>query len=390
MKRIALIDNCGSDFYNYRVPLAKYLMDSGYEVFAIVPEDSFTEKIKKSGLKTLNYSFARNSLNFPALIKTIKQLKKLNREYNFDIVHSFRLQPNVFCNISFGRNKNIKVINHITGLGYSFSNNSIKALFYRFIILTLYQSLLIFSDRIICQNNDDKAILSKLAGISGKISLIEGSGIDIKFFSRINVNNDIIKDLISSLSIQPENIVVTFVGRLLLEKGIREFIEAAKSITKINSKAIFIIIGWIDNGNPSYISRSEINNLKDFSNIFFLEKREDVKELLFISDIFVLPTYREGFSRSILEAMAMELAVITTDVPGARDAVQNDFNGIIVKPGNVSELKDAIENLIVDSDKRERMGQSGRELLEKYFSSDVVFNKINKIYHEILDMKKQQ
>ncbi len=388
MKRIALIDNCGSDFYNYRVPLAKYLMDSGYEVFAIVPEDSFTQKIKESGLKTLNYSFARNSLDFPALIKTIKQLKKLNREYKFDIVHSFRLQPNVFCNISFGTNKNIKVINHITGLGYSFSNNSIKALFYRFIILTLYQSLLIFSDRIICQNNDDKAILSKLAGISGKISLIEGSGIDIKFFSRINVNNDIIKELINSLSIKTENIVISFVGRLLLEKGIREFIEAAKSITKINSKAIFIIIGWIDNGNPSYISRSEINNLKDFSNIFFLGKREDVKELLFISDIFVLPTYREGFSRSILEAMAMELAVITTNVPGARDAVQNDFNGLIVKSGNVRELKDAIENLIADSDKRKGMGQRGRELLEKYFSSDVVFNKINMIYHEVLEIKR--
>lgn len=391
MVKIALIENCGSDFFNYRVPLARYLEGAGYEVYAVVPEDEFTQKIKDSGLKTLNYSFARNSLNFPALIRTVRELKKLNHKYDFDIVHSFRLQPNVFCNLAYGSNKNVKIINHITGLGYSFSNKTIKALFYRFIIFTLYQTLLLFSNCIICQNSDDKVILSRLIGISHKITVIEGSGLDVNFFSRMNINHDHINVLIRSLSVKAENIAVTFVGRLLIEKGIREFLEVAKLFSKINDKVKFFIIGWIDNGNPSYISRSELNNISSFDNIYYLGKRDDVKELLYISNIFVLPTcYREGFSRSILEAMAMELPVITTNVPGARDAVRNGLSGIIIKPGDTSELQKAIENLISDHDMRKEMGKKGRELVEEYFCADVIFKKINKLYKLVLSNKQIQ
>lgn len=385
MIKVALIDNCGADFYNYRVPFGKYLLNAGYDVYAIVPEDNFTQKINESGLKTLTYSFARNRVDILALINSVKQLKKLDRAYKFDIAHSFRLQPNVMCNLSFGPIKRIKVINHVTGLGFSFSNNSFRALFYRIIILTLYQILMLFSDRIICQNNSDKKVLSKLAGISKKIIVIEGSGIDLKSFSGIYINKDLTRELSRKLSICSEKVVITFVGRLLLEKGILEFIEAAKRISMINEKAIFLIIGWIDNGNPSYISKTLLNSINDFSNIIFLGERSDIKELLFISNIFVLPTYREGFSRSILEAMAMELPVITTDVPGAREAVKNNYNGILVKPADPVELQEAIHILINDADKRKEMGKKGRQLVEKYFSADIIYPQFKNIYDEILN-----
>ena len=383
---IALIETSGLDFYYYRMPLAKFLIKKGFEVYAIIPEDDDLDLLRDSNIKTLSYPLVRNRLNFVGLYKSVSQLIRYNKIYNFSIVHSFRLQPNVVSVLAFGLNKNTKIINHITGLGYSFTNSSFRALYYRLITYFMYQLIFLRTNRIITQNVNDRTVLSKLPGVAKKILIIQGSGIDPNVFSIKKLDQEVIVNLKNEYDIQAEDVIITFVGRLLKEKGIREFIEAAKTISQKYKHVKFFIIGWLDKGNPSCLNEVEIEEITHSENIFYLGKRIDIKEILSISSIFALPTYREGFPRSTLEAMSLELPVITTDVPGAKETVIDNYNGIIIKPRDTEGLVKAMECLINSPEKRHEMGKLGRQMVKKSFSADVIFNKILNVYNELLSV----
>jgi glycosyltransferase involved in cell wall biosynthesis len=378
--RIALIEQMGLDFNNLRLPLAVYLKNLGYEVFAIIPDDGYNKRIEENGINVLNYKIKRNQLNPVSLIRQIRLLRGFNKDISFDIVHSFRLQPNVINLFAFWRKRNILKVVHITGLGYSFTKLSWKSVFYRFFILSLYQTLLPLSDKIIVQNEADYQILSKLLFVSSRLTLISGSGIDMKEFRRDNINDSAKEALLSEIGASHVNTIISFSGRLLREKGIVEFLVAANRLLEKFQDLKFIIAGRFDKRNPTCISETEFNNLTQNPSIHYLGERSDIMELLSITDIFVLPTYREGFSRSILEAMAMEVPVVTTKVPGAQDAVQDNYNGLLVALENSKEIEQAIVTLVNDKNLRTKLGKNGRALAERYYSADVIFDKISALY----------
>jgi N,N'-diacetylbacillosaminyl-diphospho-undecaprenol alpha-1,3-N-acetylgalactosaminyltransferase len=381
--RIAIVAHIGMEFYNARIPLVKYLEQRGYEVYAIVPDDEYLSKIQDSGIRTLSYSIKNNSLNPVASLKSIRQITRFCRKYKFEIIHSFSLQPNIYCGFACLFNKKIKVVNHITGLGYAFTTTKFKPLCYRIIILALYQFLWLFANSVIVQNEDDKNILSKLLGVGRKIIKIQGSGVDANFFSMANIDSVALSKIKEELKIEPSHIVCTFVGRLVFEKGIRELLEAAIDVATKNNRIIFLFIGWMDYRNPSCISPEYMADLNKYPNIVFLGERKDVRDILAITDIFVLPTYREGFPRSVLEAMSMKLPVISTNVPGVREAVKDMYNGILVPAKNVGILSNAIYSLSNNKLERVRLGEAGRKLVEQEFNSDVIFDKICGVYDSL-------
>jgi N,N'-diacetylbacillosaminyl-diphospho-undecaprenol alpha-1,3-N-acetylgalactosaminyltransferase len=383
--KIAIVAHLGMEFYNARIPLVQYLKQQGYEVFAIVPDDEYLSKIKDTGIQTLPYTLKNNSLNPITSWKSIRQIKYYCKSYKFDIIHSFSLQPNVYTGFACLFNKKIRVINHITGLGYAFTTSKLKPLLYRLLILLLYQLLDFFASKIIVQNSDDKKILGRLIGVRKKIEMIKGSGVNADFLSV--TSKDSLANIRKELNLQSSDVICTFVGRLVFEKGIRELLEAAINISKTKQRIKFLIIGWADSHNPSCISHEYINNLKSYSNIIFLGKRNDVRDILSITNIFVLPTYREGFPRSVLEAMAMNLPIISTDVPGVREAVKQDLNGVLVPVKNVEKLANAITLLADNHSEQIRMGKEGRRLVEQEFNSMIIFKKISQIYESCLGSK---
>jgi N,N'-diacetylbacillosaminyl-diphospho-undecaprenol alpha-1,3-N-acetylgalactosaminyltransferase len=379
-KRIAIVAHLGMEFYNARIPLVQYLTQQGYEVFAIVPDDEYFSKIKNTGIQTLSYTLKNNSLNPIASWASIKQIRRYCKEYKFHIIHSFSLQPNIYTGFACLFNKKIKIINHITGLGYAFTTSKLKPLLYRLLILLLYQFLDLFTCKVIVQNVDDKKILSKLIGVKRKVEIVKGSGVNSELFSLRTVDKDSLTNIRKEFNLQASDIICTFVGRLVFEKGIRELLESAINISKTNQSIKFLIIGWIDSHNPSCISQEYIDDLKSYSNIIFLGKRNDIKNILAITNIFVLPTYREGFPRSVLEAMSMGLPIISTDVPGVREAIKQNLNGILVPVKNVEKLSNAISLLASNYSEQIRMGKEGRKLVEQELDSKIIFERIAQIY----------
>ncbi|MBG0859043.1 MAG: glycosyltransferase family 4 protein [Bacteroidales bacterium] len=381
--RIALVENFGLDFLNFRVPLVKFLEQKGYEVYTIIPDDKYCERVKESGVKVLTYRLKKNTLSPVSFIGSLRKVKYYQKEFSFSIIHSFRLQPNIITSLAFLFNKKIKIINHITGLGFAFSGKSFTAFFYRLTILFLYQISSFFSDKIIVQNSTDLKIVSKLLYASGKLIMIEGSGIDQDKFSRSKADPVHVSRLMNKISFKPGEVVVTFTGRLLLEKGILEFLTAAGNISRQSTRFRFVIAGMFDINNPSCISPEHLGKFTKNNVVTYLGEINEIRELLYITDIFVLPTYREGFPRSVLEAMAMRVAVITTDVPGARDAVTDNLNGLIVTPRDIPALENAILRLAYDEVLRKKLGDNGLYLVRDKYNSLQIFNKILNVYQTI-------
>ena len=382
-KKVALVENFGLDFLNFRVPLAKFLQEKGFEVYAIIPEDEYSGYVKETGVNTLIYKLKKNTFNPLLFIGSVRKLKQYHKEQRFSIIHAFRLQPNIITSFAFAFSKDTCLINHITGLGFAFAGDGIKSFFYRVAILSLYQMSAFFTDRLIVQNSTDFKIISKLLFTKGKIFLIEGSGVDLEKFCRNRVDLKIVANFKAKLHFKPGDVIISFTGRLLIEKGIIEFLEVADILTRRIKGIKFVIAGWFDKNNPSCITAARLNEFLTNRNIIFLGLTLNIRELLYLTDIFVLPTYREGFPRSVLEAMAMNLAVITTCVPGARDTVINNFNGLLIPAKDNTGLEKAILELISDRELCMKMGENGRMLVENRYRSDLIYNKILNVYRNI-------
>jgi N,N'-diacetylbacillosaminyl-diphospho-undecaprenol alpha-1,3-N-acetylgalactosaminyltransferase len=381
--RIALVENFGLDFLNFRVPLVKFLEAKGYEVFAVVPNDKYLDQVKNSGINVLPFSLRKNTLNPLSFLRCIKEIRHYNKVYCFSLIHSFRLQPNIISSLAFPFNRKIRIINHITGLGFAFAGTTFSSFFYRKIILLLYQTAFIFTDRIIVQNRTDKLILSRLLFTAGKLEIIEGSGIDMKKFSPGNADKLKVSSLCEGAFIKDKDIIVSFTGRLLIEKGIIEFLTVAENLSKQDQRYKFLIAGWFDNKNPSCLTHEQLMKYIDNKSIFYLGEVSEIREILTVTDIFVLPSYREGFPRSVLEAMSMSIPVITTDVPGARDAVIDNYNGLLVRAKDTEALERAIAILSADKGLRKKMGDNGRHLVETRYNTDIIFNEILNEYRSI-------
>ena len=225
--------------------------------------------------------------------------------------------------------------------------------------------------RLIIQNQDDQKVLEDLKVVSdAKIALIRGSGVDIDRFKRID----------ATVCREP---VVMFVARLLRDKGIGEFIEAAKLLASRGHQCKFIVVGDRDPQNPECISLKEQDQWRNERNVEFWGRIEDMPSAYEKASIVCLPSYREGLPKALLEAASMKLPLVAFDVPGCREIVIHEKNGLLVPLKNVNELANALENLLLAPEKTKQMGEKGREMVELYYSEEVICNLTKSVWETI-------
>ena len=216
-------------------------------------------------------------------------------------------------------------------------------------------------------------LLSKNSINDENIKIIPGSGVDTKFFKKINFN--IIKN--------NKKIIIMFAGRLLWDKGIQEFIDVSKEITKKYNNIRFVIVGEIDPHNPESIKHKYIDKWKNETFVEFWGYSNNMAKTLAYADIFCFPSYREGFPKVLLEASSMKIPIIAFNVPGCKEIVENNKNGLLVELKNIKKLEKAILSLVNSKTKRRLMGNFGRAMVKSKFSDKIICNLTYNIWTSI-------
>ncbi|MDH0673402.1 glycosyltransferase family 4 protein [Empedobacter sp. GD03861] len=376
--KIALIENFGSDFYGARLRYALFLQNLGHEVIAIVPNDGYADKIKEAGITTIALDIDIRQRSLGAMLSFGFQLGKIFKREKFDIIHLYRMQPNIIGTpFAYWYGKKVKIVNHITGLGVAFTKDSSKFNLIKSIIKSLYNiNNSIFRAQLIFQNEEDK----KELGNHSSFQVIKGSAVnEDRFNTTIQPSAKLLEQLKKEYHLT-EGKTLIFVSRLLKQKGLSYLIEAINQINQSESQKINLLIaGWIDPNNPDSFTETEIKHYGGQEGVIFLGKRNDINDIIALADIAVLPTYyREGTPRFLLEAMAMGKPILTTDMPGCNHLVKDNKNGVLVQPQSTEEILKGLQYLLKAD--LEKMGYESNKLYLEEFSEDVVYNQILNLY----------
>lgn len=376
--KIALIENFGSDFYGARLRYALFLQKYGHEVIAIVPNDGYAEKIQKSGITTIALDIDIRQRSLTSMISFGKQLGVIFKREKFDVIHLYRMQPNIIGTpFAYWYGKKCKIINHITGLGVAFTKNSLKFNIIKFIIKTAYNiNDSFFGAQLIFQNEEDKIEL----GDKKSFNVIKGSAVNEDRFNIKIPSSSVLKETLKNEYGLLDGKTLIFVSRLLKQKGLSYLIEAIKQINSSdNQKINLLIAGWIDPNNPDSFTEEEIKIYSEQEGVIFLSKRNDINDIIALADIAVLPTYyREGTPRFLLEAMAMGKPILTTDMPGCNHLVKENKNGVLIQPKSTDEIIKGL-GFLLNAD-LVKMGEESNQLYHEEFSEHVVYNKILELY----------
>ena len=379
---VAVVDGT---VYFLLLPLMKKLKESGYIVEASCSKGDFFDKISEKEFEVYNVSISRN-LNLFKHILSMGKLFRLMRSKKYDIVH-VHTPIGAFVGRIAAKLAGVPIVIY-TIHGFYFHEN--MSPFKRNIIMLVEKALSKWTTFAFSQSDEDTNLAVEKHIFPSQKILTIGNGVDINFFKREVLSDDQFNKRRTSFGLPADGIVVTCVARLNKEKGIFDLLKAAEMVMDKNESVHFLFVGGIFKGNePNAISEEFIENYfkenplrRKF--IHFLGTRTDVKDILSISDIFVLPSYREGMPRSIIEAMAMELPVIATNIRGSREEVVDGQTGILVPVGDVNALSSAIIKLAKSLKLRKEMGKKGRERTEKYFDENKVIEKQLKIIEELL------
>lgn len=380
MKKIFLIGTTASNLYIFRKDFILSCLNQGIEVYALVsePDDFWNNKIKETGAHLIEYKMNRSGLNPVSDIKSILQIKAYINEYKPDVVFSFFTKPVVYGSLAAKISNTPHIVGMIEGLGSPFTEHpngqALKMKIIRFIQISLYRIVFPFLDKIIFLNSDDPYDLIKKNKIyhkRGVVSILGPIGLDLKDYPYSSWDSS-------------KPITFIFVARLLAEKGIYEFIEAAKIVKEKHSNILFKVIGGLDLNNPYGLSQNDLDSLIKTGIIEYPGFVKNVNEHIASSTVFVLPSYyREGVPRSTQEAMAIGRPVITTDVPGCRDTVIDGVNGFLIPKWNVTALVEKMCFFIENPDQINLMGKESYKIACEKF--DV--HKVNKKLFEIMEIK---
>lgn len=374
MKKILFIVNDAAFFLSHRSAIALSAKAEGYEVHVATAYSNSSEQIEKLGLNYHPIHLSRSGLNPISELRSLVGIYKLVNRLKPDLVHLVTIKPVLYGGIVARIRKIPAVVAAISGLGSVFVAKSVIGKILRFCILKIYKFSLGHQNIcVIFQNPDDKEKLVSAHVIHEKDTImIRGSGVDLALYPVID---------------EPKGVpILVMASRLLKEKGVLIYVEAARIIKSKGVSARFLLIGAPDPGNPSSVTDSEIKAWVEEGTIESLGFRRDIPNIFSGANIVVLPSfYGEGLPKVLIEAAACARAVITTDNPGCRDAIEKDITGVIVPPKNSKRLADAIEMLLSNNAQRAAMGKAGRELAEREFTLECVVNTHLTIYRDLLE-----
>jgi glycosyltransferase involved in cell wall biosynthesis len=353
--------------YNFRLPLAKALRSSGYDVVLVSPPGDYAKRLTQEGFRWIGFPFSRG-VNPLTELATLWRLIELYRRERPDLVHHFTIKCVLYGGIAARCSHAKGIVSSVTGLGHVFITDSWRNRLLRPMVRVVYR-FVFGRSQIIFQNPDDRNDFFRLALAEERRShLIRGSGVDTEYFRP------------STDARRERPLTVLMVGRLLREKGVREFVEAAAIVRKQSPGVQFLLAGDSDPGNPSSIDASTIAEWERRGDVSFLGHRSDIRDLIQAADLAVLPSYREGMPRSLLEAAACGLPLVATDVPGCREIVSNGINGLLVPPLDSNLLAYAVIRLLGNRERREAMGKRSRAMACDLFSQDRVVRETMDVY----------
>ena len=382
--------------YNFRLPLARYLRDHGHEVVMLSPPGPYVTRLQAAGFRALTIPMQRRSLNPLRELALLNSLRGLYAQERPDLAHHFTIKCVVYGSLAARLTGIPACVNAVTGLGHVFTSASVKARLLRPPVRALLRLALNGPhSRLIVQNPDDQAAFEQAGLIAPRhIRLIRGSGVDIERFrpAERQFPPTHLPGTPPALRATPpcpkrglERLKILLASRLLWEKGIGEYVAAARQLRLEGLAVECLLAGDPDPGNPASIPPDQLAQWRQDGDVTLLGHVDDMPALLARTDIAILPTsYGEGVPRSLLEAAACGLPLIASDAPGCREIVQPGVNGLLVPPRDALALAAAIRQLYHDPLVRQRMGQASRAKAVAEFDQRLVFEQTRAVYQELL------
>lgn len=356
-------------FCSHRLPLAIAAKNAGFDVSVITRVVNHGELIRQSGIRVIPFNISRRSMNPFKELVAILRLCSIYRNERPDVVHHVAVKPVLYGSIAAQLNGVPHVINALTGLGWLFTSTSKRARLLQVIVRRAFYFLLARS-AVIVQNNDDAVELLEMGIAKQRIYLIRGSGVNTVDYAPQPESSDV-----------P---VVVLPARMLLDKGVGEFVEAATKLKERGINARFVLVGDTDTQNPASVSEHQLTAWQKDGVVEWWGRREDIPQILARAHIVCLPSYREGLPKSLLEAASCGRPIVATDVPGCREIVRDGDNGLLVEARNATALADALAKLLADHRLRQQMGQRGRERVLSEFSQELIVAQFLALYREVL------
>ncbi|QOP41456.1 glycosyltransferase family 4 protein [Sulfurimonas marina] len=362
-KRFAFLSHLDLNLYLFRTPIMKELLKKGHKVYAICPKGDKNKALKDIGCEVINYAIDRKGLNPFSEKKSIDNIYHAIKNLKIDVLHTFTAKPNIYGTFAAKKAGIPIVLNLVEGLGSFYINNSMKNIIVRNIMERLYKKAFKLSDGCVFVNTSDPDYMLKKHIIKKeKVKIIKSVGIDTQKFSMDNYSQAILLDIRKKLSLENKTVVL-MVARAIWDKGIKEYYEAANSLKAKYSDIEFLLVGGTDEGNHSCASTEFLQN----GVVKWLGHRDDIVDITAISDIYVLPSYREGLPATLMEASSMSKPLVTTNTFGCKDVVEDGMNGFLVPVRNSNILAEKIEILFKDKDLRVEMGKKALQKAQNEF-----------------------
>jgi glycosyltransferase involved in cell wall biosynthesis len=360
--------------YNFRLSLARRLRELGHELLLLSPPGEYGARLVGMGFDWRALPMERRSLNPVAEARLVAHLAGLLRRERPDIVHGFTIKPAVYGSIA-ARLAGVKGrVNAVAGLGYVFISDEPRARMLRPLVRGLLKTALSGRDaRLILQNPDDLALFRQAGLVSeDRVRIIPGSGVDTSRFTPGRARRP------------GEPLEVLLATRLLWDKGLAEFIDAARRLKAEGRNIRFLLAGEPDPGNPASVPVEAVRGWVDEGVVEWLGHVDDMPALLGSVDVVVLPSYREGLPKTLIEAAACARPLITTDVPGCRQVVSHEADGLLVPVREHEPLGHAIARLDDDHELARRLGEAAREKALAQFDERIVVERTIEVYRELI------
>jgi len=359
-------------FWSHRLPIARSVMDEGIEVLIATRINKHKERIEKEGFKLIPIGLKRKSKNIIKEIYSILEIIRIYRKEKPDIVHHVAIKPILYGSFAAWLTRIPYVVNALTGLGFIFIKKGWLASVIKESIVFVYRLAFLSKNTFaIFQNSEDLKLFVDLHIVKNdRAVLIRGSGVDTAHF--INLP-------------EPAGMpVIALASRMLWDKGIKELVDATRQLHNNGVKCRTVLVGIPDPDNPASIPEHVLRDWHAEGIIEWWGYRSNIAEVFAGSNIVVLPSYREGLPKVLLEAASCGRSIVATDVPGCREIVRNNINGFLVPSYNSKSLADALKTLIQDAELRTKMGAQGRKIVETEFSEEIVVRQTIKVYERLI------
>ncbi len=371
---LAFVVNTDGFFLSHRLPIALAARRAGFEVLVIAEETGSGCEILENGLRFVPFSFARGRLNPLAEAGTLVRLERLYRSLTPALLHHVTIKPVVYGSLAARAVPDARVVNALSGLGWTFSRHRRAALL-NFVGRPLFRiALRRPRTRAVFQNPDDRRRLLDMGMVAAEQTIvIRGSGVDCsRFLPRPEPNG------------AP---IVMLASRMLWDKGVREFVGAAPIVRRQEPRVRFVLVGDTDEGNPTAVPVSRLERWNESGEVEWWGHRADMPDVMAMAAIIVLPSFHEGLPKVLLEAAACGRPIVASDVAGCREIVSHGENGLLVPAGDSDSLAEAILDLVRSPDRRAQFGRAGRARAVSEFAVENVVERTLAVYRDLLGSK---